>query len=172
MLVEITPIGGEEKAKAVMTIASNLESNLEEVVYVGDSITDVQALQLVKEQGGLAISFNGNRYAVANADIAVLSDTALVTAILVEVFSQRGKKDALNLVGRWSPRAVNLVGRWSPRAVEEEPIHSSLVTALLEKHPSRLPHVQVVDDQNVEALIEESSRFRMSVRGESIGRLG
>jgi energy-converting hydrogenase A subunit R len=161
MLVEITPIGGEEKAKAVMTIASNLESNLEEVVYVGDSITDVQALQLVKEQGGLAISFNGNRYAVANADIAVLSDTALVTAILVEVFSQRGKKDALNLVGRWSPRAV-----------EEEPIHSSLVTALLEKHPSRLPHVQVVDDQNVEALIEESSRFRMSVRGESIGRLG
>jgi energy-converting hydrogenase A subunit R len=161
MLKEITPMGGEEKAKAVMTIASKVESNLVEVVYVGDSITDVQALQLVKSGGGLAISFNGNRYAVTNAEIAVLSDTAFVTAILVDVFSRRGKKDVLELARSWSHRAV-----------EEASIHSSLATALLEKQPSHLSHVQVVDDQNVEALIEESSRFRTSVRGEAIGRLG
>ena len=161
MLEEITPIGGEEKAKAVRAIASNVESDLAEVVYVGDSITDVQALQLVKTGGGLAISFNGNRYAVANAEIAVLSDTALVTAILVDVFTRRGKKEVLDLVRSWSHRAL-----------EEAPVKSSLATALLEKRPRRLPYVQVVDDQNVEALIEESSRFRTSVRGEAIGRLG
>jgi energy-converting hydrogenase A subunit R len=161
MLEEITPIGGEEKAKAVGAIMSNVESELVEVVYVGDSITDVQALQLVKTGGGLAISFNGNRYAVANAEIAVLSDTALVTAILVEVFTRRGKKGVLDLARSWSRQAL-----------EEAPVKSSLITTTLENHSSRLPYVQVVDDQNVEVLIEESSRFRTSVRGEAIGRLG
>jgi energy-converting hydrogenase A subunit R len=161
MLEEITPIGSEEKAKAVMAIASNVEGDLAEVVYVGDSITDVQALQLVKAGGGLAVSFNGNRYAVANAEIAVLSDTALVTAILVDVFTRRGKKEVLDLARSWSRQAL-----------EEAPVKSSLITTTLENHPSRLPYVQVVDDQNVEALIEESSRFRTSVRGEAIGRLG
>ncbi len=161
MLKEIMPMGGEEKAKVVMAIASNLESDLEEVVYVGDSITDVQALQLVKAGGGLAISFNGNSYAVSNAEIAILSDTALVTAILVDVFSRRGKKDVLELARSWSRRTV-----------EEASVHSSLATAILEKYSDRFPHVQVVDDQNVEALIEDSSCFRTSVRGEAIGRLG
>ena len=161
MLREVTPMGGEEKAKAVMAIASNLESELAEIVYVGDSITDVQALQLVKAGGGLTISFNGNSYAVSNAEIAVLSDTALVTAILVDVFSRKGKKEVLELARSWSRLTV-----------EEASVHSSLATALIEKCLGRFPQVQVVDDQNVEALIEESNQFRISVRGEAIGRLG
>lgn len=161
MLREVTPMGGEEKAKAVMAIVSNLESDLSEVVYVGDSITDVQALQLVKAGGGLAISFNGNRYAVSNAEVAVFSDTALVTAILVDVFSRRKKKDVLELVRSWSPRTV-----------EKTSVNLSLAKALVEKCLGRFPQVQVVDDPNLEELIEESNRFRISVRGEAIGRLG
>ena len=161
MLREVTPMGGEEKAKAVTAIASNLESDLAETVYVGDSITDVQALQLVNTGGGLTVSFNGNRYAVSNAEIAVLSDTTLVTAILVDVFSRKGKKEVLELARNWNRLTV-----------EEASIDSSLATALIEKCLGRFPKVQVVDDQNVEAMIEESNQFRISVRGKAIGRLG
>jgi energy-converting hydrogenase A subunit R len=161
MLEEITPMGGEGKATAVRTIASQMARDLAEVVYVGDSITDVQAFQLVTAGGGLAIAFNGNRYAVANAEIAVLSDTALVTALLVDVFSRRGKQAVLDLSRNWSRRAV-----------EEAPAPSALIAALLDRQSTRLPHVHVVEDANVEAVIEESSRVRRRVRGEAIGRLG
>ena len=44
---------------------------LEDVMYVGDSITDVEAFKLVRDNGGLTVSFNGNSYAVKNAEVAV-----------------------------------------------------------------------------------------------------
>jgi len=33
-----------------------------------DNITDVNALSLVRDQGGLSISYNGSRQAVVNAE--------------------------------------------------------------------------------------------------------
>ncbi len=161
LLKEIIPMGGEGKATAVRAIVSRVVSDLARVMYVGDSITDVQALQLVAAGGGLAIAFNGNRYAVANAEIAVLSDTALVTALLVDVFSQRGKQAVLDLARHWSRRAV-----------ETASAPSALVEALLDQPSTRFPTVYVVEDANMEAVIEESSRVRERVRGAAIGRLG
>lgn len=161
MLEDIIPVGGMEKAKAVMEIVSNLESDLTEVVYVGDSITDVQALQRVKEGGGVAISFNGNSYAVKNAEIAVLSDSAIVTSVLVEVFYRRGKKDVLELARRWR-RGV----------LKKDSTNKSLIKSMLNQFPNALPQVKVVDEVNVEELVWESSLFRKKVRGEAIGRLG
>jgi len=32
-------------------------------MYVGDSITDAEAFRLMRDAGGLAVSFNGNGYA-------------------------------------------------------------------------------------------------------------
>ena len=161
MLEDINPVGGEEKARAVMEIVSKLESALAGVVYVGDSITDVQAFQLVKEGGGLTVSFNGNDYAVKNAEIAVLSDNAIVTSILVEAFSRLGKSYVLELMRKWSRKTL-----------EESSVSKSLITSMLDYYPKLLPRGEVVDEDNVEELMRESSVFRKKVRGEAIGRLG
>ena len=161
MLEDITPVGGEEKAKAVLEIVAKLEGDLSDVVYVGDSITDVQALQRVKEGGGLAISFNGNRYAVTNAEIAVLSDSAIVTSVLVDAFHRRGKKAVLELARRWR-RGI----------LKKDSTSQSPIEAMLTQYPSTLPQVQVVDETNVDKLVWESSLFRKKVRGEAIGQLG
>ncbi len=161
LLKEVVPMGGEGKATAVRTIVSHTAGDLAKVIYVGDSITDVQALQLVARGGGLAVAFNGNRYAVANAEIAVLSDTAHVTALLVDVFAQRGKQAVLDLAGQWNRRAVEAVS--AP---------SDLVTALLDPSSTRFPAVYVVNETNVETVTEESRRVRQRVRGDAIGRLG
>ncbi|KON26327.1 hypothetical protein AC480_05915 [miscellaneous Crenarchaeota group archaeon SMTZ1-55] len=161
MLEDITPVGGEAKARVVMEIVATLESALSDVVYVGDSITDVQALQRVKEGGGVAISFNGNRYAVKNAEIAVLSDNALVTSVLVDVFYRRGKKAVLELARRWSHGVL-----------KTDATSNALIESLLKQVPHALPQVRVVDEADVEELVGASNLFRKKVRGEAIGRLG
>jgi energy-converting hydrogenase A subunit R len=161
MLNEINPIGGTEKARAVKDILRKTGSSFDKVMYIGDSITDVPALKLVREKGGLAISFNGNKYSVRESDIAVLSGNTIVTSILAEVFNRRGKKEVLKLVNDWSFSGVE---KYCP------------VLELLERintlFPYSFPQVEQVTADNMERLVIESSVFRKTVRGEAIGKLG
>lgn len=161
MLVEVNPVGGTEKAKSVEDIAEKLDCSFDRMMYVGDSITDAQALQLVKENGGLAVSFNGNRYSVREADVAVLSGNTIVTSVLAEVFSRGGKEEALKLVDEWS-----ISGLEKYCAVPELREQMSGVFS------GGFPQVEQVTTDIVDRLISQSSVFRKTVRGEAIGKLG
>ncbi|MCS7199002.1 MAG: hypothetical protein N2327_06645 [Caldimicrobium sp.] len=89
-LREVNPIGGEEKARACALIADNLSVSLSEGFYCGDSITDVQALELIKKQGGISLSFNGNRYALKSAEFYALADHGYIFEDLVKIFRDKG----------------------------------------------------------------------------------
>ena len=91
-LVDVVTVGGEQKAEAIRDITKRLGAGLENVMYVGDSITDVEAFKLVRASGGLTVSFNGNGYAVKEAEVAVQSESNLVTAVIAELFCRLGKK--------------------------------------------------------------------------------
>lgn len=84
------PVGGREKARAIERIVEHENVRMQDVVYVGDSITDVDAFRLVKSAGGLAISFNGNDWAVKEASFAVTSRTGLPIGWLASLFMNRG----------------------------------------------------------------------------------
>jgi energy-converting hydrogenase A subunit R len=84
----VMPIGGEGKAQAVVDIVERGGISARGVIYVGDSITDVAALDLVRREGGLSISFNGNRYAVLSAEYSVIADDASVLAELARAFHE------------------------------------------------------------------------------------
>jgi energy-converting hydrogenase A subunit R len=159
---EVTTVGGSQKAAAIEDAVAKLHVPLEDVMYVGDSITDVEAFKLVRENGGLTVSFNGNNYAVRNAEIAVLSENNMVTAVIADVFCRQGKQAVLNLVENW-----NLQSLESNRAV-----NPSLLDRLFSLHTQTLPKVQIVTAENMETIAKKSSEFRKKVRGESIGRLG
>lgn len=90
LLLRVNPVGGIEKANAVEKIVMMQGCCLEDVMYVGDSITDVEAFRLVRKGGGLAVSFNGNDWAVKEAQIAVTSSNALPTAFLAHMFLNHG----------------------------------------------------------------------------------
>jgi energy-converting hydrogenase A subunit R len=158
---EVNPVGGGEKAWAVRDIARKQRVPLRDVMYVGDSITDDEAFKLVKGNGGLTVSFNGNEYAVENSEIAILSEHSIVTAIVADVFLRFGKPDVLELVENWDRRAL-----------ERSSVERSLLNRLFKAYRGRLPKVKIISDQNMETLGKESSRFRNKVRGEAIGRLG
>jgi energy-converting hydrogenase A subunit R len=161
MFSEVNPVGGEEKTAAIEDIVQKLGISLADVMYVGDSITDEDALKLVRENGGLAVSFNGNRYAVRNSDVAVMSENSVVTAAIADVFLRYGKRQTLLLVERWNREAL---GR--------SRVDKIVLDYLFASYSKDLPKAKIITAENMEALAEESSEFRKKVRGEAIGRLG
>ena len=161
LLTDVVTVGGEQKAEAVRDAAKRLGVRWANVMYVGDSITDVEAFKLVHNNGGLAVSFNGNSYAVRNAEVAVLSESNLVTAVIADLFCRLGKAQALKVLCFWRKSAV-----------EESGVNSALRKQLFALYPGALPRVQIVTAQNMDALVKESSEFRKKVRGVAVGRLG
>lgn len=90
-LDSIIPIGGKEKAKILMEIVEKKGISYKNTIYVGDSITDTEAFEFLREKGGLTISFNGNRYAVQKAEYVVVSDSALVLSEIVQRYKAFGR---------------------------------------------------------------------------------
>jgi energy-converting hydrogenase A subunit R len=86
VLREVQLIGGPEKARALREISERTGISLAQTIYVGDSITDVEALALVRQAGGLAVAFNGNRYALRAAELGCISSDALILAEIAEAF--------------------------------------------------------------------------------------
>ena len=160
-LTDIVTIGGEQKAEAILDVIKRMNSDLADVMYVGDSITDVEAFKLVRESGGLTVSFNGNSYAIKNAEVAVLSESNLVTAAIADLFSKFGKEVA-----------INALQSWGFPALEFSEVDAALLRQLSAVYPTGLPKAQIVTAQNMELLIKESCEFRKKVRGVAVGRLG
>ena len=161
MLTEVNPVGGTEKARAVRDITERMGCSLDRVMYVGDSITDAPPLKLVREKGGLTVSFNGNDYSVRESEIAVLSGDTTVTSVLAEAFSRHGKEGAFRLLEEWSSSGLKKLG-----------VSSVLRERMSMLFPDGFPQVERVTDSNVERLKRESNVFRKTVRGEAIGNLG
>ncbi|MCL1970687.1 MAG: HAD hydrolase family protein [Candidatus Bathyarchaeota archaeon] len=156
----VVTIGGEQKAKSICDIVERLKVPFRDVMYVGDSITDVEALRLVKENGGLAVSFNGNKYAVKNADVAVVSESNLVTAVIADIFYRLGREETLKVVKSWSQTSL-----------EKANVSLELLNQVFGLSKSS-PKVQIVTRENINSIVTESSEFRKEVRGVAIGRLG
>jgi energy-converting hydrogenase A subunit R len=163
MLEDIDPVGGKAKAEAILTSLEITRKQPVNVIYIGDSITDAEALRFVKAGGGLAVSFNGNRYAFTFADIACISENTIVTSILIDCFDKHQKAGVIDLVGN----------HWNPEGFREFHLDPSLIEPF-EKllSQSKQLNASVISDSNREKLIKESEIMRKSVRGLAIGKLG
>jgi energy-converting hydrogenase A subunit R len=160
-LVDVVTVSGEQKAEAIRDASKRLGVELGDVMYVGDSITDVEAFKLVRANGGLTVSFNGNNYAVKSAEVAVLSESNLVTAVVTELFCKLGEKQTLEVLSSWSIETLT-----------KNNVDEALLKQISTLYPDTLPKVQIVTAKNMESLIKESSAFRKKVRGVAVGRLG
>jgi energy-converting hydrogenase A subunit R len=147
-LAAVHPVGGGAKLAALEEIVAAEGAAGAEIMYVGDSITDAPPLAAVKDWGGVALSFNGNGYALAAADFAAASRDADVTARLAIAFANGGRDAVAAAVRSWprTKQGVPPTGRERTRVglVAEEP----------------------------EALAKASAAARIGVRGERIARLG
>ncbi len=98
MILEVNPVGGREKAHAIEEIVEAEGAEIRDVFYVGDSITDVDAFRLVRAGGGMAVSFNGNDWAIKEASFAVTAQTALPIGWLATLFINQGTRGFQDLL--------------------------------------------------------------------------
>lgn len=152
-LEEVNPIGGSEKARAVAQSLEMTGLSAEEVLYVGDSITDVEAFQLVKEAQGGTVSFNGNRYALRKAEFYALAPQAAALACLALTFAFDGREALLKEAQ-------------SPLFAGCERLPEGLKTYAQDFR------FGLIDAEDFEKLVAESETFRKKVRGEAVGALG
>lgn len=119
LLTSINPIGGPEKARALDDSLLLTGNKIAEVMYVGDSITDVQAFQAVKNGGGLAVSFNGNRYAIDAADIALYAETTQIITLFADAFAASGKSEAYRLLNKMDARIMEEINARGAVIIDE-----------------------------------------------------
>ncbi len=161
ILSEVNPVGGKEKANAVILSLKRTGNRLEEVMYVGDSITDVEAFNLVRRGGGVTLSFNGNHYALRSAEVACMSPHAFILAVFADAFRKGGKEGLMEIVDQWGLKSLAPFG-----------IHPRLIQRFESLQYGDRPKVYRVTDENRANLIQESEAFRKKVRGVKIGSLG
>jgi energy-converting hydrogenase A subunit R len=76
--------GGKRKEQAVEMISNQTRVPISEIIAIGDSITDINMLQRLKDEDGIAVSFNGNRFTVSRANVAITTPNNLGTLPIFE----------------------------------------------------------------------------------------
>jgi len=79
---EVEIIGAGEKARILEEYCENY--NIPRPIVIGDSVSDYKMFEKARRIGGIAIAFNGNEYALKHADVAIVSDSALAEAFVIE----------------------------------------------------------------------------------------
>jgi len=160
MVNEIKIAGGAGKVEAIQDSCRRTSNSLRNTAFADDSITGSQGLRLVRENGGLALSVNGNKYAVEAAEFVCLLDNALPLAVILLEFSRGGKEGVQVLIQHW---------KWS--VIDNLGLEGSLIERLHQIYPGDLPQVEIVTETNLDRLTKQSERYRVEIRG-TVGKLG
>ena len=151
---DVLAIGSNEKAYAMLEIRRKTNIEFNSTAYIGSGLSDYQALDLVRDSDGLAISFNGSEYAVRGCNIAVMSNSTTVLDVLVGEFYNEGIQAVYDMVDNWN-RDYLKDCKCSDR---------NLLDRMLAAHPRKLPVVKRVGRRNLNDVIEESDAYRRKVR--------
>ena len=138
----------------MLEVRRKTEIEFNSTAFVGSNIDDFQALDLIRDSEGLAISYNGSEYAVRGCNIAVMSSNTIVLDVLIGEFYNEGIQAVYDMVDNWN-RDYLKGCKCSDR---------NLMNRMLQTFPRKLPVVKRVGRRNVKAVIEESDAYRRKVR--------
>ena len=151
----MSSIGSNEKAYTLLEIRRRTSIELDGTAYIGSDTSDYQAMELVNESGGLALSFNGEDFAVRGSNIAVLSNDCTVAAVILQEFYNSGIEGVLDLAENWNMDYIESRSFSDPYLVE----------AMLRENPKKLPEVYAVNKGNVDEIAKKSAAYRKKILG-------
>ncbi len=143
---EVRVVGGRRKAEAMEGFLGRDGLSLPDTMAVGDSITDAQMLEKVREGIGLAVAFNGNEFSIPSATVALATTDMRALIPLAEAFREGGREAAVRLAGE-----LGAGGR------------SGMAP--------RYHRLEGLGEEGMRAVMEVHKTYRRYVRGEA-GRLG
>jgi predicted HAD superfamily phosphohydrolase len=155
MMRSMTSVGSNDKAYALLEIRRKTSIDLDGTAYIGSDTSDYQSMELVKESGGLALSFNGADFAVRGSNVAILSNDCTVAGVLLQEFYNGGIEAVLDLVNNWDRKSLKKGSYSDPHLME----------AMLAANPKKLPEVVAVNRQNVEEISKKSTAYRKRILG-------
>lgn len=165
-LNEIEVVGGVGKKLAILKIIGQDEISMFNILYIGDSITDVESLNFAYSLGGLSISFNGNSYPLDAASIAIVSPDATASALIASAYANNPRDDVLTFVNRYN-ETEDLESLFKEYNIDEV-----VCEEFFKVFDDELPLIKVVTKENREEILEKSVKMRKLIRGKNIGSLG
>lgn len=90
VVLDLKVMGGRRKTEALQELAHQAQLPLSRCAVIGDSITDFQMLQTVRDEGGLAIVFNGNEYALPYGTVGAAALDLRAILPLLKAFADGG----------------------------------------------------------------------------------
>ncbi|MHA1195417.1 MAG: HAD hydrolase family protein [Promethearchaeota archaeon] len=164
LMNEIEVLGGIRKELAVLDISEITSTPISEMVSIGDSITDINMLQRVKSEGGIAISFNGNRYSIPQANIAL---TAVSNLGVLPIFEKHQNLDEFLLL--WQEYFP--VFSENPQLIPKD-LLSERTRDIFKKY-NFVPEIDYLEapNSNLDDIIRKQETMRKFVRGWA-GNLG
>ena len=164
---QIDVVGGLGKKLAIDDIIEKDSIDVNQILYIGDSITDVEPLQFARENDGISISFNGNEYPLKVAEIAIVSPSAITTAVIADIYSNYDKSKVLKFIEEYNSQ-INIEELFEKYSICQDICEKFFEVFDDEKYPI----IKLIDEENYEKILKESVSMRNNIRGEDIGGLG
>ncbi|MFC1787375.1 HAD family hydrolase [Halobacteriota archaeon] len=166
ILEKVKVVGGKRKVQAIDRIVKENEAKLSDIVAVGDSITDYKMLKEVRDNGGLAVVFNGNEYAIPYANIGLASSDIRFLHLLLRDYNFDHKRGHLiETVKSWEIERDRF--ERDPKNIPDSLISQEIKDFLIESGKI-LPYFHYLGDKpKLEGVINIHKRFRNLVRGEA-----
>jgi energy-converting hydrogenase A subunit R len=164
---DIEVVGGLGKKLAIDEIISRDSIDIDYMLYIGDSITDVEPLQFARDNNGISISFNGNEYPLRVAEIAIVSPSAVTTAVIANIYAENDKAKVIQFIEDYndSDDLNDLFNRYG--------IDSHIKDKFFEVFANEdYPIIQTITQENYEDILKSSKYMRNNIRGQDIGGLG
>lgn len=167
LIKEVDVIGGEGKKLAIDKIIDNDSIDINEILYIGDSITDVEPLRFARDHDGISISFNGNIYPLKEAEIAIISPSAITTAVIANIYADNDKKVVLDFINDYN-NENNLEELFKKYDIDYNVKEEFF--KVFENYDK--PIIKIVNQENFDEILEASTKMRNEIRGQDIGGLG
>ena len=157
--------GGIRKELAIETISEKTKVPISEIIALGDSITDINMLQRLKDEGGLAVSFNGNRFTVGRANVAITTVNNLGTLPIFEY-----KNSIESFLELWEKNYNNFYT--NPRKIPEELVSREIKNFFIKyQFVPEIENLKSKSNQELDLIIAKQETMRKKVRGWA-GNLG
>ena len=164
---KINVVGGEGKRMAIHEIIERDGIDTGKVLYIGDSITDVEPLEFARDHDGISISFNGNEYPLKVAQIAIVSPSAVTTCVIADIYSNTDKNNVLKFINDYNS-SNDLT-----KLFEDYDVDLKIRNRFFDVFENEeYPLIKIIDENNFEDILKLSKDMRNSIRGQDSGGLG
>ena len=163
---DIEVVGGQGKKLAIDKIIEKDNINANEILYIGDSITDVEPLDFACKNNGISISFNGNEYPLKAAEIAIISPSAVTTAVIANIYAEYDKNKVLQFIKDYN------FSKDLKKLFDDYNINADIKNKFFTAFTKNYPIIQIITDENYGELLKASKEMRNNIRSQDIGGLG